>query len=740
MNIFAKRPLSLILCIALGGFVLFNAANPAFKLLLIISSIVLICSFFVLVFIKTKKPSVLICGVTLLLSTILSQLYFNLWFFADQRIKGEATVVGTVIEEEQTNIYTTRYVVKTENINELPFSKYKLEFYLKNEEKSLTVGSKVSFKCDIAGYQDYESKNYKYGQGLSAKCENVSELSIFDGTKFVFKEWLSTVREKITRHAIMLSNEETGSFVSALLLGERDALNQKTILDFKRIGISHILALSGMQLAILAFGIEKLLSLLQFNKKITVGITAIFTLIYMFFTGLSPSVCRAGLMLILSSILYFLSRDKDGITSLFVAVSVILLFAPYLIFDVSLWLSAFATLGILIYNEWKVQNRNKKLKNKIYDAIAFSCFAITATLFISHFTFNGISLVSIFTTPIFSILSEIIIYLGTFMLIFGSIIPIGKLLIPIVNLVFKAASTISQLDVFVSKDYLVADLTVVLLSILFVSFAILKFKRKTAAVISIIGCLSILYILLGILHFYNKQNEKVVYFNEEANDEIVIISDNKTTLVSSSKYSEYSGYFSVGNLTQLKLSTLDNYIVPNYTKTLDSHISSILSQIKIKEIHLPKPRNKDEEAILKGLEIIAKENGSCIILYEKNQHIKVGNFEFIPVYSVTYGEGTMQNAFFIHSSQDNILYLSSGMLEESTANIANESIAHSNKVIFGSHGKKHKSKVYFSAEYNALDAIIFNTENLFIKQKALSFYDEKGCEIYSHPRFIVLFD
>ena len=105
----------------------------------------------------------------------------------------------------------------------------------------------------------------------------------------------------------MNSDAETGGLLGAILLGDRTYLSGQTSLDFSRIGISHVLALSGMHLAILILGIEKLLSLIGISKKARYIITIILTLAYVALTGFSVSVVRAGIMLIIRSLLHLIS-------------------------------------------------------------------------------------------------------------------------------------------------------------------------------------------------------------------------------------------------------------------------------------------------------------------------------------------------------------------------------------------------------------------------------------------------
>ena len=124
--------------------------------------------------------------------------------------------------------------------------------------------------------------------------------------------FFDNLRERLSRCVTLFSDSESGALVSALLLGERDLLPDKLRLDFKRIGISHILALSGLHLAILSLGVGKLLSLLKVKKKARLVIIILFILIYMALTGFSVSVCRAGIMIIVSTCFFNSSRPTSA--------------------------------------------------------------------------------------------------------------------------------------------------------------------------------------------------------------------------------------------------------------------------------------------------------------------------------------------------------------------------------------------------------------------------------------------
>ncbi len=92
MRLFDKRPLGLVLCIMLGGFVLFTRGSLIFRILTIISAAVLLSFYIISIIKKNKKTVLLACTMGLCFSMLFSYIYFDLWFCAAQRFEGEVTV------------------------------------------------------------------------------------------------------------------------------------------------------------------------------------------------------------------------------------------------------------------------------------------------------------------------------------------------------------------------------------------------------------------------------------------------------------------------------------------------------------------------------------------------------------------------------------------------------------------------------------------------------------------------
>ena len=350
MKAFDKRPLSLILCILLGSFVFFTFADKIAKLVIFLIAFITLLILLLAKFIsKDKRLKISICASIIIFSSIVSYLYFDMWYYADKRFSEDSVIQGSVTAFDFDGSIKT-IDVETDNINEKPFSSYNLKVIITGSDiTNITNGTKISFTADIVPFESspsFDTKIYNYSRGYSASAENVENLVVIgQGSTSIIDE-ITEYRLSLSRRLILYSSEKSGGLLAALILGERGLLEGQTNLDFSRIGISHVLALSGMNVAMLCYGFSALLSLFGVSKKWRKGAEMLFALLYMTLTGFPVSVMRAGLMLILSSLLFLLSSAGDSITNLFISITLIIIVQPYSIFDISLWLSAFATVGI----------------------------------------------------------------------------------------------------------------------------------------------------------------------------------------------------------------------------------------------------------------------------------------------------------------------------------------------------------------------------------------------------------
>lgn len=141
------------------------------------------------------------------------------------------------------------------------------------------------------------------------------------------------------------------ALLRALLFGDKSALTDNQMQAIRASGLAHALAVSGMHLSVLVGLLVILLGFLGCSQRSrAVGIILLVAL-YSAVAGFSLSVLRAAQMHVLCALAALLGRDYDSKNALFGAVGVLLLARPFAVFDVGLWLSFAATLGIVTLSE-----------------------------------------------------------------------------------------------------------------------------------------------------------------------------------------------------------------------------------------------------------------------------------------------------------------------------------------------------------------------------------------------------
>jgi competence protein ComEC len=138
------------------------------------------------------------------------------------------------------------------------------------------------------------------------------------------------------------------ALLSGIVLGVDQGLPREVQGAFQATGTSHIVAISGANISVVAGLLLLLVGGIRprwFGTLILIGALAAYTI----FVGASPSVVRAALMAALSLIAQRTGRRGWAVATLALTVLIQSLISPLVIYDAGFALSALATLGILIY-------------------------------------------------------------------------------------------------------------------------------------------------------------------------------------------------------------------------------------------------------------------------------------------------------------------------------------------------------------------------------------------------------
>jgi competence protein ComEC len=143
---------------------------------------------------------------------------------------------------------------------------------------------------------------------------------------------------------------EGSALLRGVLLGDTTELDQAEAgRAFKVTGLSHLVAVSGSHLVVIALLVTWLIRSLGVRRSIEVALVTLLLVSYVFLTGLQPSAIRACVMAFIVSMATFVGRRGHIPSALATAAVGMLLLFPPTAFSVGFWLSVFAVFGLTIF-------------------------------------------------------------------------------------------------------------------------------------------------------------------------------------------------------------------------------------------------------------------------------------------------------------------------------------------------------------------------------------------------------
>lgn len=180
--------------------------------------------------------------------------------------------------------------------------------------------------------------------------KDTTKIYPLQNTDFSLLKYIYRMRQHCHEKIKTYVDRDLQGFAASLLLGLRGNLEEDIIVNFRRTGVFHVLAISGLHVGIIYGLLITLLSSLRYRKPllfiVLVGSSLWF---YAFFSGLSISVTRATCMFSFLLVGLVLKRQAYNFNSLALSALVILTFRPFAIFEVGFQLSYIAVSSIFIF-------------------------------------------------------------------------------------------------------------------------------------------------------------------------------------------------------------------------------------------------------------------------------------------------------------------------------------------------------------------------------------------------------
>lgn len=493
----------------------------------------------------------------------------------------------------QKTSYGYKYKFKAESIN--------------GEDKSfkfvVNSSSMLDFNSDekvyIKGVLDKNTNTSECADGYNFKVKSLKEVSPAEGERpwsirYAAEEFRNSIIEKFKKYL----PEDELSIISAMLLGERSALDQDINDDFSEIGVSHLFAVSGVHVSVIGGFAYLLLSKFRINKRSASVAASVFVLFYMVLTGLSMSVIRGGIMMIMLFLSNVFKRKGDALNTLGAATALICLFDPPAVASVSFLLSASATLGVLTlgmflcrrYKDVFGTGKVSRILSSVLNTVLVSFSVVVFTFPVMAVCFSKINFFSLFTNIVFIPIATFFINCAAVACLF--------IWLPVIAypLTFVCGLT-ARLMIFLSSafadfplvDYLslnVGDAGVIFAAgvVFLFGLCLILFKNKTAFRAAAVCC-SLLVVLTAFSFQYVRRNTLSVRVFDSSSVCVLLEYRSKSVLIGTAD--NYSSDKVVDNIKKSGLKEIDWLVFTRMNKVSSNFLESVNENFDVENALLP---------------------------------------------------------------------------------------------------------------------------------------------------------
>lgn len=399
----------------------------------------------------------------------------------------------------------------------------------------------------------------------------------------IFITWREAFSDIIDNN---LPQGDENAVAKGLILGDRTSIDSEVSRKFGNTGAMHVLAVSGLHVAILVQILTYVLALFRkwISKKRALLCALIIVWIYAAMTGFSPSVARSALMFTLLAGSTLQEKNYIPLNSLALSAILLLFWNPHYLYDIGFQLSYLAMVGIflfyqplskLFYSKWKwVQTA--------WEGTMVGIAAQVMTLPLTLYYFHQFPNYFVLTNLGLMIFSFLVLAFGIalFAVVWLPLLPklIAFLLTLSLTAMLWIIDFVDSIPGSVSMAFELHPLQVLILFILILAtFAVLTFKKIKG--LNIILVCAPFWIVLLVQGRYERMNKMQICFVNDANPTIIVqnrqqlfcfyanrITDKKVKYVSQAFQKVYSGemhYFEISEHEETTLNFGDNYLVIN---------------------------------------------------------------------------------------------------------------------------------------------------------------------------------
>jgi len=475
-------------------------------------------------------------------------IYFNVQINSKSHLSNfisEKNIVqGVVSEKLKSTTYYDKFVLKTAQINTQNCIGKIILYVPKKLKKEIEVGNKMKLYETPKIIQNALNPNqFDYAKYLKnqnvfheIKIKETNTIFISKDTNFYY--YINLIKSKLLKSYVLQNFQiDNYNLLMALLFGEKTELSKEINSNYKQAGIMHILAISGLHIALI-YGIILWLTkpLLRLKKgKLYIFFISLSVLwFYAILAGFSASIVRAAVMFSVVALAKIVNRQSNIYNSLAVSALLLLVYNPNYLFDVGFQLSFAAVFSIVIFQPFvrKYSYDKNKIILKTKELLLISLVAQMGVLPLILYYFGQFPLLFLLANLIAIPLSSLILILGLALIPFNFLLPkLAIYLSILVNFLIEIMNNftawIVKFDAFIIRNIAFHEVLVLLLYLIIGTILYFIYYSKIKNLKPIL--IAILIFQLG--YFYLNSSEK-------NNNEFGVFNIMKNTLFVETKNNE----------------------------------------------------------------------------------------------------------------------------------------------------------------------------------------------------------
>ncbi len=566
----------------------------------------------------------------------------------------------------------------------------------------LRPGDKLSCVayCTPADASRGEDSLYYASQGIHLSAKAYGDITVTKAEGIPPRYALTILSGKIRQTIDGLYPEHEAGFLRAILTGDKSGLEQADKDNFNRVGLGHVVVISGLHVTFL-MGVLTLF--LDPRKKRSLLVLLPVLLAFCLMTGSGPGTVRAAILCTLALLAPLLGREYNCFTGLSTALLLLLAWNPWAAANAGLQFSFLSTLGILLFGEnwckaWlkPFPRKAKRWLRPVFGILTVSLAAMVFTVPLSWYYFGRFSLIAPLANLCASWAVSLAFVGGALSVLVGAVcFPVGHLLAELVGLPIRyffwfagKASQISLAAVEMDRGYYAAWALFVYGFVLLYLLAPVKEKRPIlpacACVVTL--CLSALLTAKTV----QRQDLALTVLDVGQGQSVVVTSQKSRALVDCGG-TKRPGDTAATYLQSIGSSDVDLLVLTHFHEDHAGGVPELLDRVRVGAIAVP---DVDPDSPLRQeIEAQAAEQGIPIHYVTETCQVALGQAQltlYAPVGSG--GESNEQCVSVLCAKGTWEALLTGDMPGEEEVRLANrEKLPDIECLIAGHHGSKYST-------------------------------------------------